>query len=95
MKKLLLSAMLVLGGILYFGCNKADNAVDCVGICDRYKSCFDAKYDTAACVERCRTDADAENDYTTKADACSNCITDKSCASATFTCATDCAGIVP
>jgi hypothetical protein len=96
MKNLTIAGLFAFGALLFFGCNPVDNAVDCHAICDRYQTCFNAEYDVAACESRCREDANADNDdYTTRADGCSNCIDDKSCASATFTCAPACAGIVP
>jgi hypothetical protein len=95
MKNLLMAGVLsAFAFLLIPACNQADNAVDCNGICNRYQTCFDAKYDSGACQDRCRDDADTQG-YATKADACVTCISDKSCASATFECATQCAGIVP
>lgn len=95
MKTLLMAGLLAASAFLLIpACNQADNAVDCNGICERYQSCFDANYDSGACQDRCRDDADTEG-YATKADECSACITDKSCTSATFECATKCGGIVP
>jgi hypothetical protein len=95
MKNLIVAGLLAAAfAILIPACNKADNAVDCNGICDRYKSCFDASYDSGACQDRCRDEADTEG-YATQADECDACIDDKSCASATFECASKCAGIVP
>jgi len=95
MKNLVLAGLLSVGALLFFGCSAAQNAIDCNGICDRYQSCFDASYDTGACEQRCRDNSNSNADYMAKSTDCSNCITDKSCASATFTCGTQCAGIVP
>ncbi len=94
-KPLTLAALLFVSTVLGFGCNAATNAVDCNSICDRYQTCFDASYDTSSCESRCRSDANSDPNYMDQSDACSSCITDKSCASATFTCGGDCAGIVP
>ena len=94
-RNLVLAGILSAGALLFFGCSSLQNAVDCNGICDRYQSCFDSGYDTSSCESRCHSDADSDPDYMAKSTDCSNCITDKSCASATFTCATECAGIVP
>jgi hypothetical protein len=76
------------------GCG-AEAAFDCSSICDRYQTCFDSNYDTGSCASRCRDNEHSDSDYTNKADVCHSCIDDKSCASATFNCATKCAGIVP
>lgn len=76
-------------------CDSVKAAFDCQDVCSRYKSCFDSNYDVGACRDRCRSKAENDNTWQNKAAACSSCIDDKSCASATFSCATDCAGIVP
>jgi hypothetical protein len=90
-----LAGLLATAGFCHFGCAAATNAIDCNGICDRYQSCFDSSYDTTSCESRCRSNSNSDSDYMAKSQACSDCITDKSCASATFTCTSDCAGIVP
>lgn len=74
---------------------KIDSAIDCDGICNRYKGCFDAKYDVAACESRCRDTSAQDGDYRRKADACNECITDRACASATFSCGVACVAVVP
>lgn len=94
MKFLALTVLFAASFLLIPACNQVDNAVDCKAICDRYKTCFDASYDSSACQDRCKDKADTEG-YATQADTCDSCITDKSCASATFSCATECSGIVP
>jgi hypothetical protein len=94
MKTITIASLFAFGVLVFFGCKTADNAVDCQGICDRYQECFDESYDVSDCTERCLDDASNEG-YDTQADACDACIDDKSCASATFNCATKCAGIVP
>jgi hypothetical protein len=93
---LLLFSALVLGAAS--GCavvQKIDSAIDCNGICDRYAACFDKKYDVSACASRCRAAASADPNYRRKADMCSACITERSCAGATFACITECASVVP
>jgi hypothetical protein len=95
MKKLVFATLIAPFALLFFGCSAAENAIDCNGICDRYQSCFDSTYDTSACEQRCRDNSNSDADYMAKSTDCSDCITDKSCASATFTCATQCGGIVP
>jgi hypothetical protein len=95
MKTLALASLFAFGSVLFFGCSSAENAIDCSSICNRYQSCFDSGYDTGSCESRCRSDSDSDADYMAKSTDCENCITDKSCASATFTCAAQCAGIVP
>jgi hypothetical protein len=74
---------------------RIDTAIDCGGICGRYASCFDSKYDTGACETRCRKAGSEDPDYRRKADMCNACITERSCASAGFACATECLAVVP
>jgi hypothetical protein len=74
---------------------KVDTAIDCNGICERYASCFDSKYDVRACASRCRSTASAEPDFRRKADMCNACISERSCVAATFACVTECASVVP
>lgn len=94
MKTFTFASLFAFGVLAFFGCAPADNAVDCQGICNRYQECFDENYDVGDCTERCVDDASNEG-YATQADECDACIDDKSCTSATFNCATECAGIVP
>jgi hypothetical protein len=89
-----------LGGLLLAlamptGCDSVSNAIDCDGICSRYSSCYDSSYDVSACTSRCRDHAGGDDDYMARADRCNDCIGDKSCAAATFSCAGECVGIVP
>jgi hypothetical protein len=98
MKKLLLTGIpLLLGsfGMAVSSCGETDKFFDCQSVCDRYKTCFDSKYDVGACRSRCKDKADADKTFQQRADTCESCIDDKSCSEATFTCATQCAGVVP
>ncbi len=88
----LLAALLV---PVFAGCPSVQNAIDCSGICNRYQNCFDASYDTSSCESRCHKSSQADAAYSQNISACSTCISDKSCTSATFTCATECSGVVP
>lgn len=72
-----------------------DSAFDCHGICARYQTCFDGRYDVGACADRCRDAAGKDADYRRKAEKCAECITDKACTSATFSCGFQCAAVVP
>ena len=82
-------------GALLYGCDSVDNAIDCRQICGRYASCWDTHYNVEACADRCRRDGEADRDYRRKSDICDACMDDRSCAAATFACASECAGIVP
>ncbi|MEZ4301640.1 MAG: hypothetical protein R3B70_42290 [Polyangiaceae bacterium] len=95
MKTFTLTTLFALGTLMFFGCSQVENAVNCHAICERYQSCFNDEYDTAACEDECRTNAENDKGYAQKADICDACIDDESCASATFNCADDCIGIVP
>jgi hypothetical protein len=70
-----------------------DRTTDCSAICDKYKECFDNDYNVDKCHDNC-ADMTSDSD-TDKIDDCESCIDDKSCASGAFSCATECAGIVP
>jgi hypothetical protein len=73
----------------------ADRFFDCQSVCSRYRDCFDGRYDVDGCRSRCTEEADRDIDYKRRADDCEACIDDRSCTSATFSCFTTCAGIVP
>lgn len=77
------------------GCSSAKNAFDCQSVCQKYKDCYDSGYDVGKCRDQCRAMADHDDTWQSKADSCASCIDDKSCVGATFSCATECGGIVP
>lgn len=76
-------------------CNPVEVAIDCHAICARYQGCFDKDYDLVKCESACRSNATSDADYRHKAETCSACIDDRSCAGATFKCAVPCATVVP
>lgn len=82
-------------GATGIGCGEADRTFDCQQVCNRYKECVDKDYDVGACRSRCGDNADDSASFEAKADACEDCLDNKSCTGAVFTCATECAGIVP
>jgi len=75
------------------GCSTVENAYNCQQICDRYKDCFDASYDSGACQDRCKSKA-KDDGFANKASDCQSCIDDKSC-TGSFACIAECGGIVP
>jgi hypothetical protein len=77
------------------GCSDADTTIDCNAICNRYKDCFDANYNADSCATECQNDAKDDRDFRDKADACHNCIDDRSCGGTVFSCTTECVGVVP
>jgi hypothetical protein len=79
----------------FAGCDAADTAFDCQSVCSRYRDCFNKDYDVSKCRSDCRDKAKNDSTYEKKADDCAACIDDRSCTSATFSCAIPCAGIVP
>ncbi len=93
MNKLFLVAVMALSGCAVV--QKVDTALDCNGICERYKSCYDSDYDVSACASTCRQKASENKDFTRKADMCMACIKEQSCTAATFKCASDCLSVVP
>ncbi|MCG5053285.1 MAG: hypothetical protein KA712_10040 [Myxococcales bacterium] len=84
-----------LGGWALASCGETEELINCQRVCARYESCFDDDYDVGACRSRCETQSDEEAGFEEKVNACESCIDDESCTSATFSCATTCAGIVP
>jgi hypothetical protein len=93
------SLVLAFGFFSALGCGEAvdevTNTVNCASVCDRYAECFDSDFDVEGCTDRCEDDADASENREQRLEACNSCIDDRSCTSATFACATECAGIVP
>ncbi len=75
--------------------DEADRLTDCQQICDKYASCYDKSYDVSACRSHCDDSAKNDKDFDNKVDNCENCLDGKSCTDATFSCATECVGIVP
>jgi len=88
--------MLTIAGVATttVACTAAKAAYDCGEICDKYRDCFDADYDVAACSSRCRANAD-DDAFADKAGACQDCADDATCTGAAFNCANECVGIVP
>ena len=89
---------ILLGGLLtVLGCGEAvdevPNTVNCGSVCKRYSDCFDADYDVDGCTDHCEDQADASENREQQLESCNACIDDRSCASATFSCSTQCAGI--
>lgn len=93
------SLLLAFGLFSALACGEAvdevTNTVNCASVCDRYADCFDNDFDVEGCTDRCEDDADASENREQRLEACNSCIDDRSCTSATFDCATQCAGIVP
>lgn len=75
-------------------CSDTEAALDCGSICDRYRDCFDKDYNVESCSDSCKAKAKDDRDYRDKADACHDCIDDRSCGGS-FACAPDCLGVVP
>lgn len=76
-------------------CRPIDAAFDCNTICTRYKDCFDGSYNVETCAERCRGKVDGNSEFYRTVDTCEACIDDRACASATFSCNSDCSQVVP
>jgi hypothetical protein len=92
---IVVAGVMLAGSLSTMGCDHVENAIDCHGICQRYSDCYDKSYDVDSCESKCKDNANSDKDFMSKADDCNDCIGDKSCASATFNCATQCVGIVP
>ena len=76
------------------GCGEADELVDCAKICNRYEECVDDEYPVDECIDECEANADEDDAFADKADACESCIDDRSCGES-FPCIDECIGIVP
>jgi hypothetical protein len=87
----LLGGFFVLSATACNPIDEIDMAVDCTDLCNRYRDCFDASYDTASCRDRCHDVVDRDPDA---ADACDACLDARSCTGA-FACADECYGLVP
>jgi hypothetical protein len=95
MKEWISALIMIAVSAFPFACDEADTAFDCQKVCSRYQSCFDGDYDVSTCRDRCRDKARNDQDWENKADSCESCIDDRSCSDATFSCLTECVGIVP
>ena len=71
--------------------HEIDMAVDCTNVCNRYRDCFDANYNTGACEDRCHAMVDHDPN---SANACDSCLDAHSC-TGSFGCAGECQGILP
>jgi hypothetical protein len=79
----------------FTSCDEADTAFDCHNICDDYKRCYDSNFDVGSCRSECREEADRSANFEARADGCASCVNNQdSCASKTFNCTTQCAGIL-
>jgi len=97
-----LKSLIIVGIVLClaapFGCSSVEdvtNSVDCHGVCQRYADCFNSDHDVDGCSDKCQNSADTDEARQRKLRTCDACIDDRSCTEATFSCAGDCAGIVP
>jgi hypothetical protein len=84
--------------MLAFGCSVKDDIeaeIDCHSICQRYSDCFDGDYDVSGCTDSCQNKIDSGDLQQSDVDDCDNCIDERSCASAGFSCATECLSVVP
>ncbi len=80
--------------LAFVGCSDAEEAFDCIQICNKYSDCFDEDWDHTACVDHCEDAADASTDFAAQADACETCIDDQACDDAAASCADECTGVV-
>jgi hypothetical protein len=76
-------------------CSSVDSVFDCQAVCTKYKDCYNSSYDVGACRDRCRASSANDSTVRAKADQCESCISNMSCAGATFNCGTTCGAIVP
>jgi hypothetical protein len=98
MKRALLLFTGISAWLSLVGCEDAadtvKNTITCADVCGRYKDCFDSSYDVQGCTDRCENEATADEQKEVKLEACDDCIENRSCASAVFSCTTECAGVI-
>jgi hypothetical protein len=75
--------------------DEVETHFDCHTVCKRFADCFNPDYDVDGCEDKCENSADDDAARQAKLDACADCIDDESCATASFKCPDECAGIVP
>ena len=99
--KLFSCATLIAAALGIYGCasdgplNTIKSKITCHDVCQRYADCYDKNYDVSGCTDKCTNDATATSQKEDELNTCNDCIGPKSCTSATFNCATDCAQFVP
>jgi hypothetical protein len=95
MKRLIASIIVTLLGHALLACgddNEIDRTFDCGSICSRYSECV-TDIDVGECTDYCEDQAEADPNVEQAADACDDCIEDKSCAESSA-CIPDCS-LVP
>jgi hypothetical protein len=96
-----LFAALTVVSVTGLGCDdgavdRIDNRIDCRAICDKYEECVDDDFDVDECKDDCRQNALDDNEFESKVDRCSDCVTgDDSCVETAWSCTDECVGIVP
>lgn len=75
--------------------DEVSNTIDCHSVCKRFADCYNPDFDVDGCTDKCENNADSSDARQAKLKQCSDCIDDRSCASATFSCGDSCLGIVP
>jgi hypothetical protein len=82
-----LAVSIPLAALLLLACSstvdEVTNTIDCHSVCKRFADCYNHDYDVDGCTDKCENNADASDARQTKLKQCSNCIDDRSCASAT------------
>jgi len=72
-----------------------DQSVDCNDICNRYRDCYNASYDTSACRSRCENYVHGDGGHGDQANQCDMCLDPRSCTTVAFACSTQCMNIIP
>lgn len=72
--------------------HQIDMQVDCENICNRYRDCYDASYNTSGCQDRCHA---MVNHDPNSANACDSCLDAHTCTTTPFSCGVQCQGILP
>jgi hypothetical protein len=96
-----LISSILFGGIAALGltgCGETEEAFNCAEICETYEDCasgLGADVDVTECVSSCENEADMDQDFADKADACASCLSIDASCTENYGCVDECAGVVP
>lgn len=76
------------------GCDEVEELLDCRQICESQEECVSDEYDVGACVDRCESRSDQDDNYRDSARLCEACIEDRACAEQQTDCTQYCAPVL-
>ncbi|HEY1097922.1 MAG TPA: hypothetical protein VGF99_03300 [Myxococcota bacterium] len=95
----LLGASFVVGGIIacdgpFSDDDGAEFETDCRQVCEEYKDCYDVDFDADACTSECIDESVNSASFRDSVDDCEECMDDESCLAQSFTCNSECSGVI-